>query len=74
MQTGLLQAGREEGSRNIGVEGIDHCVVTVRTADGTGSRGARGICPAGEKDIESALVRYEGTKDIILDKMEEVIR
>lgn len=73
VQAGLLEAGWDEGERNIGVQGVDGCVVTVRTADGTGSWGGRVIGPAREKGIESALVGDEGAEDIILDKMEEVI-
>jgi len=73
VQAGLLEAGRDEGERNIGVQGVDGCVVTVRTADGTGGWGGRVIGPAREKGIESALVGDKGAEDIILDKMEEVI-
>lgn len=73
VQAGLLEAGRGEGERNIGVQGVDHCIVTVRTANWTGSWGGRVVGPACEKGIESALVGDEGTEDIILDKMEEVI-
>jgi hypothetical protein len=70
---GLLEAGRDEGERNIGVQGVDGCVITVRTTDGTGSWGGRTIGPACEKGIKSALVGDKSTEDIILNKMEEVI-
>jgi hypothetical protein len=73
VQAGLLEAGRDEGERNIGVQGVDGRVVTVRTADGTGGWGGRIIGPAREKGIESALVRDKSTEDIILNKMEEMI-
>ena len=73
VEASLLEAGREQGGGDIGVEGVDCCVVTVGTADGTGSRGARGIGPPCEEGIESALVGDEGPKDIVLDKMEEVV-
>jgi hypothetical protein len=46
VQPFLLQAGRDEGERNIGVQGVDICVVTVRTTDGTGRWGGRLIGPA----------------------------
>lgn len=75
VQAGLLEAGWDEGERNIGFQGVDGCVVSVRTTDRTGSWGGRvgAIGPAREKGVESALVGDEGAEDIILDKMEEVI-
>lgn len=73
VQLDLLQGGRDEGDRNIGIQGVDACVVTVRTADGTGGWGGRIIGPTSEKGIESALVRDKCTEYIILNKMEEVI-
>jgi hypothetical protein len=73
VQAGLLEVGWCEGERNIGVQRVDGCVVTVRTADGAGSWGGSVLGPACEKGIESALVGDEGAEDVILDKMEEMI-
>jgi hypothetical protein len=73
VQAGLLEASREEGERNVGVQGVDGCVVTVRTAEGAGGWGGRIIGPARQKGIESALVGDKSTEDIILNKMKEVI-
>jgi hypothetical protein len=73
VQAGLLEAGWGEVERDIGVQRVDGCVVTVRTADGTGSWGGRVAGPAREKGIKSVLVGDEGAEDVILDKMEEMI-
>lgn len=73
VEASLLEAGRDQGGGDVGIEGVDGCVVTVRTANGTGIGGEREIGPACEKGIESALVGHEGAEDIKLDKMEEVV-
>ena len=69
----MLEGGRDEGERNIGVHGVDGRDVVMRIAHGTLNWGGTVISPAREKCIESALVRGEGAEDIILDEVQEMI-
>lgn len=64
---GLLEGGRDEGSRDGGVEGVEDRVIAGGPGKGAGDRVAG-------QDVEGALVRDEGAENVVLDEMEEVIR
>lgn len=62
----LLEGGREEGGRDIGLEGVDGRVVTARRGNGAeGSGGSYGV--------EGTHIRDQGLTDIIVNEMEEEV-
>ena len=69
----LLEDARDQSSRYVRVEREDVCVVAIGTIDGTRGAGWEGFSPACEEEVQSALVCDESSKDIVLNKMEQVI-
>jgi hypothetical protein len=64
---GLLEVGRDEGGRDVGVEGEAERVIAVGPVHGAGSRIVGQV-------VEGAFVRDEGAEDVVLDEMEEVVQ
>lgn len=63
----LLEGGRDEGGRDVRLEGIEGRVVTARRGNGADGR-VGGYC------VEGTHNRDQGATDIIVNEMEEVVR
>lgn len=66
MIVSLLEGGRDEGVRDVGLEGVEGRVVTARRGNGADT------C-AGGYGVEGPHIRDQGATDIIVNEMEEVV-
>lgn len=67
MVASLLEGGRDERGRDVGLKGVKGRVVTAGRGQGADSR-------VGGYGVEGTLIKHESAKYIILNEMKEVVR